>query len=157
MPTITEPRDILIQGICAKWQATPALTGAMAGVWQGDRSQTTTANPSTGGSPPNSHFPYVVIPDTKSGGGRSSRFASTCGNDYWRHEIHFRLYHKSYAECAALAKLVNDVFRPRSLSLTLAAGEVVKNQFEDVLYREESKGVHYADLIYEFETSFPVQ
>lgn len=146
----TEPRDILIQAIFAKWDATPALVSACPGVWQGDRDTATTANPASG-----THFPYAVLPDGRQY--QSVRTGQTCGNDYWTHQVGIRLYHNSYAECAALVALVAAVFSTQSLTLTLAAGSLVKNKEGRVKYVKESEGVHYAELTYEFETSFPLR
>lgn len=144
----TEPLDILIQGIATKWLATAALTSAIAGPWRDERTATATVNPASG-----SPYPYCVIKIQED----SEVFATSCSSDYWQHTIRFRLYQTSYAACAALAPLVNAVFNSNTLALTLAAGSLVKNRRRRVKYVKETEGVHYAELIYEFQTSYPIQ
>lgn len=143
----TEPLDILIQGIATKWAATAALTSAIAGPWRDERPETARVNPASG-----SPYPYCVI-----NADDSEVFATSCSSDYWQHTIRFRLYETSHAACAALAPLVNAVFNSNTLALTLAAGALVKNRRRRVKYVKETEGVHYVELNYEFQTSYPIQ
>ncbi len=150
MPT-TEPRDILIQAILVKWDADADLVTQFGGrVWQNDRDTATTANPASG-----NFYPYAIIP----AGGEwiSTRIRQSCGNDYWQHQIAFKLYSNSFAQCAALVPFVAAVFSKQSLGLALAAGGLVKNKENRVRYLKETEGVHFAELSYEFETSLPLR
>lgn len=148
---ITEPRDILIQAIFVKWNATAALTTAFpAGIFQEERATSTTANPASG-----THFPYAIIP--AGGGWTSTRTGQTCASDYWTHPLAFRLYHNDFALCAALVPIVAAVFSSITLSLSLASGSLVKNKEGRIRYVKESDGVCYAEIAYEFETSFPLR
>lgn len=144
----TEPLDILIQGIGAKWLATPAITGVIAGPWRDERPATAQVNPVSG-----TMYPYGIIKVPED----SEVFMSSCGNDYWQHTIRFRLYETSHAACADLAPLVNAVFNSNTLALTLSAGALVKNRRRRVKYVKETEGVHYIELTYEFQTSYPTQ
>lgn len=148
---VTEPRDILIQAILAKWDAdTGGLAAQCPRIWQEQRDTSTTANPASG-----SHFPYATIP----AGGEwiSTRIRQTCAADYWEHQLAFRLYQTSFAACAALVPYVAAVFAKQSLTLSLASGQLVKNKEGRINYVKESDGVFYAQLAYEFETSFPLR
>jgi hypothetical protein len=146
--TTTDPLDILIQAIAAKWAATSALS-TIAGPWRGERATDAAANPASG-----TMFPYCVIPDDR--GSPSIMFTMSCGNEYWRHEIKFRIYSTTEAAAAIAGKLVDDVFRPASLSLSLAAGSLLKNRHIRIRYVKEDNSTWYCELTYEFETSRPV-
>lgn len=143
----TEPLDILIQGIAAKWLATAALTTAIAGPWRGGKPANTAENPASG-----THFPYCIILEEAG----SQVFASTPGNDYYEHTIIFRVYNTSNSACAALAPLINAVFNSKTLALTLSAGALVKSRRRRVKYVKETEGVHYLEQTYEFHTSYPI-
>lgn len=148
MATITEPLDVLIQAIIAKWAATPALNGNISGPWRAELPTGTQANPPIG-----QHFPYCVIPDEKHGLG-SMLERMTCATEYWRHNIPFRLYDVSPEACRMRVAAVDAVFWPSNLSLPLARGELVMHRRIRQRY-VHLDGVWYAETTYQFETSWP--
>jgi hypothetical protein len=145
---VTEPRDVLIQALAAKWIAAGTLTG-IAGPYRGEKPTDTQANPASG-----THFPYCVVPDDRGGGMRLIQF--TCGNEYWEGEIQFRVYNTTQALCAASLKLIDDVFRPGALSLTMAQGSLIQHRHIATRYVQESKSVWYGEYEMYFMTSRPI-
>lgn len=149
MATVTEPVDVLLQAIVAKWAETPALNDNIPGPWRGEKPANTQANPASG-----THYPYCVIPAGPAGA-RGSLTTFTCGNEYWRIIVPFYLYDETPEACRLLVAAVDTVFRSSALSLSLAAGSLVKHRRIDQQYSQLETRVWRAEVIYQFETSWP--
>lgn len=143
----TEPLDILIKGIAAKWAAEASIVTAVPFRGRQKRTSATSANPASTG-----HFPYAVI----AGEPDSSKFLQTCSKQFWRHRIRLRIYDATFAAIAPHADKVTAVFSSASLSLTLSVGGLLRNEHVTSRDVQESESVCYKELLYEFETYLPL-
>lgn len=143
----TEPLDILIKGIVAKWAASASIVTAVPFRGRQQRTSATSANPASAG-----HFPYAVI----FGEPETNKFTQTCAKQFWRHRIRIRIYDVSFSAVAPHADKVTAIFSSQTLTLTLSVGDLLRNEHITTRDIQESEGVCCKELLYEFETYLPL-
>lgn len=144
MALYSDPRDVLIQAIIAKWASVPALQSGISGPWQGERPADAQGNPAVG-----SLYPYCLIPPDE-----SPLEIMTCAGEIYGHDIRFMVYATSPEACRAASDLIKPVYDSDTLSLTLDSGnELVSHRpTGGCRVTPLDKTVYQAEIPYYFQT-----